>query len=183
MNKQVRILVVEDDEFFCQRLSEAFQARGFATEAATSIEHAIEVAKSNLPTHAVIDLRLGKQSGLVLLKALLSQSPEMQIVMLTGYGSISTALEAVQFGAKHYLTKPSDADSILQALGLGPNNSDDAQEPESSQSLPSLAQVEWEHIQRVLTDEDGNITRAAKLLGIPRRSLQRKLAKEPGKLV
>jgi two-component system response regulator RegA len=106
--------------------------------------------------------------------------PSTRIVVLTGYGSIATALEAVRLGATHYLTKPADVDEIIAALDRDPREPADPSLADGElPETPSLARVEWEHIQRVLTDCDGNITKAAERLGIHRRSLQRKLAKFP----
>jgi two-component system response regulator RegA len=125
---------------------------------------------------AVVDLRLPDGSGLDVVQRLKAIDPSTAIVVLTGYGSIATALESVRLGALHYLTKPTDADRILAAFqhGLASRPRDLAADP------PSLARVEWEYLNRVLTDCDGNISEAARQLGMHRRSLQRKLSKYPG---
>lgn len=168
------VLVVDDDEVFRTRLGRAFADRGFEVRTAETAENALELARQDSPEYAVVDLRMPGASGIDLVRELNAIDPATQIVMLTGYGSIATAVEAIRAGAVHYLSKPADIDDILAALRgkAAPSASGDAE-------VPSLARVEWEHIQRVLTDCDGNISRAARLLGLHRRSLQRKLSKDP----
>jgi two-component system response regulator RegA len=168
------LLVVEDDDQLRERLSRAFRDRGFFTVAAASVEAAL-LQVEDAPEYAVVDLRIGEESGLVVLRALLANDPATRVVMLTGFGSIATAVEAMRLGATHYLTKPADADEILAALRRG-----EGQEPEPpADDPPSLARTEWEHINRVLVSVSGNISEAARRLGLHRRSLQRKLAKYP----
>ena len=135
---------------------------------------AIAAATERTPERAVVDLRLPGKSGLDVVRGLKALEPTTDIVVLTGYGSIATAMESVQLGARTYLTKPADADQIL--LAFGGDTLSPVTEPAA---VPSLARVEWEHINRVLADCGGNISQAARLLGIHRRSLQRKLAKYP----
>ena len=168
------VLVVDDDEVFRTRLGRAFADRGFEVHTAESAESALELARRDSPEYAVVDLRMPGASGIDLVRELNLIDPSTVIVMLTGYGSIATAVEAIRAGAVHYLSKPVDIDDILAALQgkAAPSASGDAE-------VPSLARVEWEHIQRVLTDCEGNISRAARLLGLHRRSLQRKLSKDP----
>ena len=168
------VLVVDDDEVFRTRLGRAFADRGFEVRTAESAERALELARQDSPEFAVVDLRMPGASGIDLVHELNALDPATVIVMLTGYGSIATAVEAIRAGAVHYLSKPVDIDDILAALHgkSAPSASGDAE-------VPSLARVEWEHIQRVLTDCEGNISRAARLLGLHRRSLQRKLGKDP----
>jgi two-component system, response regulator RegA len=170
------ILVVEDDNAFRKILVSAFQERGYDAEGVPDAAAAIRAAERDSPEMAVVDLRLPDQSGLELVQRLKAIDPSTAIVVLTGYGSIATALESVRLGAVHYLTKPTDADRILAAFqhGLASRPRDLATDP------PSLARVEWEHLNRVLTDCDGNISEAARQLGMHRRSLQRKLSKHPG---
>ncbi|MCC7415580.1 MAG: response regulator [Acidobacteria bacterium] len=168
------VLIVEDDERFRERLARALSARGCDVRAVASVDEAAAAAAQESPELAVVDLRLPSGSGLDVVRALHGIDPTTKIVVLTGYGSIATALESVRLGATHYLTKPVDADQVLAAFeGRG-----SPQEPPSVE-VPSLARVEWEHIQRVLADCDGNVSQAARLLGIHRRSLQRKLSKFP----
>ena len=173
--KPRRFLVVDDDAIFRARLVKAIAARGFEAHAAGSGEEALELARNVQPQASIIDLRMPGMSGLDLVRELVINHPAMQIVVLTGYGSIATAVEAVRRGAMNYLQKPLDADQILAAFDKDP----EAEAAPSAETTPSLARVEWEHIQRVLTDCEGNISLAARKLGLHRRSLQRKLAKFP----
>lgn len=167
------LLVVDDDGPLRERLVKAFQRRGFEAFGAGSRAEALEVARQEAPELCVIDLRIGEDSGLALLRELLAQEPTLRALILTGYGSIATAVEAVKLGAENYLPKPADADDILGAFSrrgpLGVSLEDAA--------VPSLARAEWEHIHRVLADCEGNISEAARRLKIHRRSLQRKLSK------
>jgi two-component system response regulator RegA len=155
-------------------LARAFAERQFEVFSAANVEQALELAKRESPEFALVDLRMPGASGLELVEALRAIDQATRIVVLTGYGSIATAVQAIRLGATHYLTKPVDVDQILQALA------GQASASEAEGSVPSLARVEWEHIQRVLSDCAGNVTQAARLLGLHRRSLQRKLAKDPG---
>ena len=167
----VRILVVDDDEPFRSRLARALEARGYAVAEVASAQEALSVARSFRPERAVVDLRMTDGSGLDVLSELHQELPALASVVLTGYGSIATALEAVRRGALDYLTKPVDADDLLRAFEAGGE--------EVAATVPSLQRVEWEHIQRVLADCDGNVSKAARLLGVHRRTLQRKLAVRP----
>jgi two-component system response regulator RegA len=170
------ILVVEDDDAFRKILVNAFRDRGYEAEGVSDAAAAIKAAEHDSPEMAVVDLRLPDESGLDVVRRLKAIDPSTAVVVLTGYGSIATALESVRLGATHYLTKPTDADRILAAFqhGLAARPRDLPTEP------PSLARVEWEHLHRILTDCDGNVSEAARQLGMHRRSLQRKLAKYPG---
>jgi len=172
-----KILVVDDDAIFRERLVKAFEDRGFEVAGAESYEQALECAESFSPDFAVTDLRMPGLSGLEVVRDLRGKCPEIEILVLTGYGSIATAIEAVRLGAKDYLTKPADADQILAAFGLEEGSEDE--EEGDADVVPSLERVEWEHIQRVLSDCDGNISKAARALGIHRRTLQRKLSYKP----
>jgi two-component system response regulator RegA len=173
------ILIVEDDEMFRQRLARAMIDRGLEVRtAADAPEALVEARKGEPPELAVVDLRMPGGSGLDVVRELKALEPAMRILVLTGYGSIATAVEAIKIGATNYLTKPADADQILTVLQAGAqqdSNDGDAAEP----LTPSLARTEWEHIQRVLADCGGNISEAARRLGLHRRSLQRKLGKNP----
>jgi two-component system response regulator RegA len=168
------VFVVEDDERFRERLARALESRGCDVRAFGSAEDALAAASQESPELAVVDLKLPGASGLDVVRGLHAVDPTTRIVVLTGYGSIATALESVRLGAVNYLTKPVDADQVLAAFE-GRDVSNDQRPVE----VPSLARVEWEHIQRVLADCDGNVSQAARLLGIHRRSLQRKLSKYP----
>jgi two-component system response regulator RegA len=171
------ILVVDDDQTFRLRTVRAFASRGYEARGAADAEQALESARKDSPEFALVDLRMPGRSGLELVRDLREVDPTTLIVVLTGYGSIATAVEAVRLGAVQYLTKPSDVDDIEAAFAR-------AQEPPDGtvhvpDQVPSLARVEWEHINRVLTECGGNVSKAARLLGIHRRSLQRKLDKHP----
>jgi two-component system response regulator RegA len=171
------ILVVDDDARFRERLARAFAARGYDATEADSGEAAVELARHDSPEYAVVDLRMPGMNGLELVRALRAIDEATNIVVLTGYGSIATALEAVRLGATHYLTKPADVDELIAAFARA-GLASDAEVP-LAVSPPSLARVEWEHIERVLADCGGNVSVAAKQLGLHRRSLQRKLSKYP----
>lgn len=172
------VLVVDDDATFRTRLVRAFEERGYAAHGAGDHTEALEVARAVSPDLAVVDLRMPGKSGLDVVKDLKALDATTRVLVLTGYGSISTAVEAVRLGAEDYLTKPADADQILGAFERVASKRTGA-EPPPPGVAPSLARVEWEHIQRVLQDCEGNITKAARILGIHRRSLQRKLANFP----
>lgn len=171
-----RILIVDDDEAFRQALARAFQRRGLLPLQAATAAEACAAVREQAPEACVLDLRLGQDSGLRLLPELLQLAPELEVVVLTGYASIATAVEAVKLGALNYLPKPADADEILAALG-GAAGVD----PEVVQETPpmSVDRLEWEHIQKVLAEHDGNISETARSLGMHRRTLQRKLQKRP----
>lgn len=171
------MLVIDDDEIFRTRLSRAFELRGWEVYSAGDLASALRTASEISPDLAIIDLRMPGESGIEVVRRLRDLDSTVSIIMLTGYGSIATALEAVKSGADHYLTKPVDVDQILAAYEN--ISSSPAPEMPPQATVPSLARVEWEHIQRVITDCGGNVTQAAKLLGLHRRSLQRKLSKFP----
>lgn len=176
------VLLVDDDERLRRRMARAFEERGYETAQAGGYDEAMTIATAESTELAVVDLRMPDRSGLEVVRELHRIDPATKIVVLTGYGSIATALEAVRLGATHYLTKPADVDEVIAALyrdeSKGPGSRPSTIDQETLET-PSLARVEWEHIQRVLTDCGGNITKAARRLGIHRRSLQRKLAKFP----
>jgi len=169
------VLVVEDDETLRERLLRALAGRGFDVRGAADARTAVTEAQKESPEYALVDLRLGGQSGLEVVRQLRAIDAATRIVVLTGYGSIATALDALRSGAVHYLTKPASLDEIIAAFD---HDGAPAKEPPPT-SVPSLDRVEWEHIDRVLLAAGGNITQAAALLGLHRRSLQRKLAKRP----
>jgi two-component system response regulator RegA len=183
MRPHSRFLVVDDDAAFRTRLMKALVTRGYAAHGAGNVDEAIDVARDARPDAAVVDLRMpGGRSGLDLVSELVKRHPGIQIVILTGYGSIATAVEAVREGAVNYLSKPSDADQILAAFDSeadGNGGHAAGAGADAVEATPSLARVEYEHIQRILTDCGGNISLAARKLGIHRRSLQRKLSKLP----
>jgi two-component system response regulator RegA len=162
-------------------MARAFEERGYEAQQADSYDAALEIGTKESAEFAVVDLRMPGKSGLEVVRELHRIDAATKIVVLTGYGSIATALEAMRLGATHYLTKPADVDEVIASFDRDRSEPDEAGEPSggSEPETPSLARVEWEHIQRVLTDCEGNITKAAERLGIHRRSLQRKLAKFP----
>jgi two-component system response regulator RegA len=170
------IVVVDDDESFRKRLCRAFRDRGCEAHEASTKEQSLQLATSVSPDLVLLDLKMPNLSGLDLIQDIKKSDSTITVMILTGYGSIPTAMQALKLGADHYLAKPADAEQILDAYK---ELSTDSIEKHAPTTVPSLARVEWEHIQRVLTDCEGNISQAAKLLGIHRRSLQRKLAKYP----
>jgi len=173
------LLIVEDDEVFSSRMATAFTARGFDVRTAGNAADAERLATEDSPELVVLDLRVGQDNGLSLIPVFKAIDPATKIVVLTGYGSIATAVEAVKRGATQYLTKPADADEILAAFGAQAAGSPDrAFTPGEAQTM-TLDRVEWEHINRVLVECGGNISEAARALGLHRRTLQRKLAKYP----
>jgi two-component system response regulator RegA len=170
------LLLVDDDDVLRSRLARALRERGYVVrevaDAAAAHRALVELAIG----WAVVDLRLPDGSGLDVVRALHAAAPAAKIVVLTGYGSIPTALEAVRLGATHYLTKPVGVDEVVAGFAGGGATPASAEHPDT---VPSLERVEWEHINRVLADSGGNISEAARRLGLHRRSLQRKLAKRP----
>jgi two-component system, response regulator RegA len=177
MDDRPALLIVDDDLTFCGVLAKAMTKRGFSVTCAHSVEQAMESAESCMPEYAVIDLRLPGTSGLTLVEKLKSLDPGTRIVMLTGYASIATAVEAIKLGATHYLAKPVDIDDILMAFE---RTSGDAEVQISTHPL-SVGRLEWEYIQRVLNEHKGNISITARALNMHRRTLQRKLTKYPAK--
>jgi two-component system response regulator RegA len=170
------LLIVDDDAILRERLGRAFTERGFAVRLAAGFEEAQALATEDPPELALVDLKMVGRSGLELIAVLKQLDPETNIVVLTGYSSVTTALEAVRLGATHYLPKPADADEILRAFARAKGASFPMVEVTET---PSLARAEWEHIDRVMADCEGNISEAARRLGLHRRSLQRKLHKRP----
>ena len=177
-NTQPHLLLVDDDPTFCQVLSKALEKRGFATFLATDSESGLTLAREHNPEYAVIDLRIGQESGLELVERLKALDEEIRMVVLTGYASIATAVEAIKLGAIHYLTKPASVDDILAALQR--ETEGDTRVAPAERPI-SVKRLEWEHLQKVLLEHDGNISAAARALGMHRRSLQRKLGKRPVK--
>jgi two-component system, response regulator RegA len=177
MTEQPRtILIADDDERFRDRLAKAFEARAFTVYTAADSTSALGIAASHRIERAIVDLRMPGPGGLHLIRELIAQQPGMEIVVLTGYGSIATAVEAMRLGARDYLTKPCHADRILAAFEADPPP---ARDENLDYEIPSLARLEWEHIERVLRECNGNISKTARVLGMHRRTLQHKLAKFP----
>jgi len=170
------ILLVDDSVVLRDRLAQAFQERGFRVEVASNYDEALSVFHQSPTDLAVVDLRMPGKTGLALVPQIKKLRPETRVVILSGFGSISTAIDAVRLGATNFLPKPADADDILAAFARGDS---EVELPQADEEIPvpTLAQAEWEHIHRVLADCSGNISEAARRLGIHRRSLQRKLRK------
>ncbi len=169
------LLLVDDDALLASTLARALYERGFLVTIAHDAGQALKALAEEVPDYAVVDLKIRGESGLALLPRLRQAGPATRIVVLTGYASIATAVQAVKLGANEYLTKPTDADAIVAALRRDGANPE-APLPERPLSPDRL---EWEHIQRVLAEHQGNITATADALGMHRRTLQRKLGKRP----
>jgi two-component system response regulator RegA len=175
-NDSRTVLLVDDDETFGERMSRALQSRGLLVTHVTTLASALRISDADSPELAVVDLRLPDVHGLDVVRHLHSIDETTRIIVLTGYGAIATAVESLKLGASDYLTKPIDADQLMAAF----ERDDDARTSSArSFTVPSLARVEWEHIQRVLADCGGNISEAARALHMHRRSLQRKISKYP----
>ncbi len=172
------ILVIDDDPAFNRVLTRALGQRGFAVFGAQEPETALALARAHEPEYVVLDLNIAGSSGLRLIEPLLAANPDCRILVLTGYASIATTVDAIKLGATQYLAKPADVDAILKAL----NATDVVIADEEIAAGPmSVDRLEWEHIQRVLAENDGNISATARALKMHRRTLQRKLAKRPVK--
>lgn len=165
------VLAVDDDEVFLRALQRGFQHEGLVVHAATSAAHATELAARHSPDLMVVDLRLGAESGLDLIEALRQAHAGAAIVMVSAYASVASTVAALRCGANLVLFKPVHPAEILRKIGGNPRA--EAGAP----TTPSLARAEWEHVNRVLDDCDGNVSEAARRLGIYRQSLQRKLRK------
>lgn len=168
-----QLLIVEDDEAFAQTLKRSFERRGYAVIAASSLEGVEASLRTTKPRFAVVDLKLGGASGLACVQLLHAHDPGMRIVVLTGFASIATAVEAIKLGASHYLAKPSNTDDIEAAFA---RDAGDAETPVDGRQT-SIKTVEWEHIHQTLVDTNFNISEAARRLGMHRRTLARKLEK------
>jgi len=173
MSQAPPLLLVDDDMAFCTALQRALARRGFDVTTAHTAAEACRSARNRPPEYAVIDLKMPGNSGLTLIPQLKSLSQAMRIVVLTGYASLVTAVEAIKLGATYYLAKPVDADEVVAAFGRAAG---DPQLPVAQRRL-SVERLEWEHIQRVLSENGGNVSATARSLHMHRRTLQRKLAK------
>ncbi|NOQ14500.1 MAG: response regulator [Methyloprofundus sp.] len=174
---QEQLLLVDDDLTYCSVLKSALEKRGFLVSVAHDVKNGLTLAEQIEPEYAVIDLRIGHESGLELVQKLISLDDNTHIIMLTGFASIATAVEAIKLGATHYLTKPANPDEIMNALH---KNVGDSSVTINENPL-SVKRLEWEHLQKVLMEYDGNISAAARALNMHRRTLQRKLDKRPVK--
>ena len=170
-----KILLVDDDQVFTGVMARGFSRRGFLTHCCASADEALAACAAFQPSHILLDLNMPGTSGLVILPHLLAAAPQAALVVLTGYSSIVTAVEATRAGAANYLCKPATIEEILAAFAGGP--------AAGAAAIPSdpisIERLEWEHIQKVLQDHDGNISATARALGMHRRTLQRKLQKRP----
>jgi len=177
------VLLVDDDDAFRERMARALRDRGFAVATAQDKQAAVTAARASAPHYAVVDMRMPDATGQEVIDALGDVSPATKIVVLTGYGSIASAVEALHKGAVHYLSKPIDADELVATLmKLDGDPPLDGAPAGAGEATPSLARAEWEHIQRVLSDCGGNVSEAARRLAIARRTLQLKLKKYPPKV-
>lgn len=170
-----RILIVDDDSTFRQVLARRLRRSAYETHEAGNSLEALHMGEITVFTHAIVDLRLPGDSGLYIVKQLKTLQPDCVIVVLTGFASIATAVEAIKLGASDYLTKPIDSNVILKALEGESIQTDVIDQP------LSVDRLEWEHIQKVLLENENNISATARALNMHRRTLQRKLAKKPAK--
>jgi two-component system response regulator RegA len=179
------ILIIEDDDTFSATLLRALKRRGYAAQAAKSVPAALGLAQASAPDWVVLDLNLDGASGLTLIPRLRELNAACSIVVLTGYASITTAVDAIKLGAVQYLAKPVDVDTLLRAFSHDLRGGDTlpaASTAATISSVPmSVDRMEWEHIQRVLREHKGNISATARALNMHRRTLQRKLLKRPAK--
>jgi two-component system response regulator RegA len=171
------LLLVDDDAVYCEVLGDALTRRNYDVTTAHNLKDAIDFARATEPEYAVVDLRIGTESGLELVKLLSKLDENTRIIMLTGYASVATAVESIKLGAIHYLSKPATTDEVVAALH---RDEGDSSVSPAEQPL-SVKRLEWEHLQKVLTEHGGNISAAARALNMHRRTLQRKLAKRPVK--
>jgi len=172
-----KLLLADDDEVFAEVLAAALSRRGFEVRVVADVEAGLTLCETWRPDYAVVDLNMPGGSGLELVDQLCGQDADVRVVVLTGYASIATAVEAIKLGAVYYLAKPADADEIVAALHKDQGDSNIPLE----ESTMSVRRLEWEHIQKVLAEVDGNISEAARRLNMHRRTLQRKLQKRPVK--
>lgn len=177
MADPLNFLIVDDDATFTRVLARAITKRGFNAKVARSADEALDIIKTWSPDLVSLDLKMDGASGLTVIQPLTAANPAVCIVVLTAYASITTAVEAIKLGATQYLPKPANADDILTALQQ--NNADE--EIDISSQPMSVNRLEWEHIQKVLSEHDGNVSATARALDMHRRTLQRKLAKHPAR--
>jgi two-component system response regulator RegA len=176
-----RFLVVDDDPVFSRILSRALLRRGYEVACAASPTEALESALQAVPGWVVLDLNLAGKSGLALLPHLLALNPLTHVLVLTGYASIETAVDAIKLGARQYLAKPANADEVLRALGIIERDSAETSgAPGDKQLARTLEQLEWDHIRRQLAAHGGNVSATARSLKMNLRTLQRKIAAYQG---
>jgi two-component system response regulator RegA len=167
------LLIVEDDDSLAQILQRSFERRGYQVARAQSQEEVVELLQTFAPRYAVVDLKLHGVSGLTCVQTLHAHDASMRIVVLTGFASIATAVEAIKLGACHYLAKPANTDDIEQAFERKGGDT----QAELGTRPTSIKTLEWERIQQTLAEADFNISEAARRLGLHRRTLARKLEK------
>ncbi|KQO02548.1 MULTISPECIES: response regulator transcription factor [Stenotrophomonas] len=172
-------LLVDDDPLYLRTLQRSLARREIETATAHDIAGALEQATRSPPAFALIDLKLGSESGLALIQPLRALRADMRILLVTGYASIATAVEAIKLGADDYLPKPATVPMILRALGEADEGGEEHEEVEPPDAMTPISRLQWEHIQQALHETGGNVSAAARLLGMHRRSLQRKLLKRP----
>ena len=173
MNEPRRLLIVEDDARFAAALQRSFERKGYEVRRASTPSEAVKVSEAFSPGYAVVDLTLGHDSGLSCVQALHERDPSLLIVVLTGFASIATAVEAIKLGARHYLAKPSNRDDIEAAFT---KSAGDPTSPLTARPT-SIKTLEWERIHETLADSGFNISETARRLGMHRRTLARKLEK------
>lgn len=174
MNPDQIGLLVDDDPLYLRTLQRSLLRQGLETRCASSVGEALMIAEQIRPAFALLDLKLNEDSGLALIRPLRALREDMKILLVTGYASVATAVDAIKRGADNYLPKPATTPMILRALGF-----EVAERISQEPAMTPLHRVEWEHIQQALQETGGNLSAAARLLGSHRRSLQRKLAKKP----
>jgi two-component system response regulator RegA len=169
-------ILVDDDETYARVLQRSLLRRNIHASIAANTQAALRLAAEMAPDFALVDLKLGNESGLDLIAPLRALGEGMRIIVVTGYASVATAVEAIKRGADDYLPKPVTAEALTRVL----RETDADADVQPAATMTPLSRLEWEHIAQALKDSGGNISAAARLLGIHRRSLQRKLAKRPG---
>ncbi|GAA0747123.1 response regulator transcription factor [Ideonella azotifigens] len=175
MDTEPQLLIVEDDDAFARTLARSFERRGYEVRRAASLDGVQALLPLHSPEYAVVDLKLANgSSGLACVQVLLAHNPEMVVVVLTGYASIATAVEAIKLGARHYLAKPANTDDIIAAFDRSEGNT----EVELTERTTSIKTLEWEHIHDTLAATNFNISETARRLGMHRRTLARKLEKQ-----
>ena len=167
-------LLVDDDEVYARVLQRSLQRRGVCVHVAADVAAALSLAEREPIEFALVDLKLGSETGMDLIAPLRALRPQLQIILVTGYASVATAVAAIKRGADNYLAKPITAEALLRALNS------DAEDDTDLETMTPLSRLEWEHIAQAMQASSGNVSAAARMLGMHRRSLQRKLAKRPG---